>query len=124
MRVTASDAISASVSPLGLKDMPMDVSRHGRDRPVPPPASSTNPYFASWRRWNEQVVADSPIRSPTWVAVIAPPSASSSNSAIRTGWASARRVRAAVIFRICGSSGALSGGGGVIAASSLDMSRY
>jgi hypothetical protein len=29
--------------------------RHGFARPLPPPASSTTPYFASWRKWNEQV---------------------------------------------------------------------
>src|SRR5689334_23584355 len=39
---------------------PVWVSRHGRVRPGPPPASSTKPYLASWRRWNEQVVGDSP----------------------------------------------------------------
>jgi len=37
---------------------PKDASRQGLARPFPPPASSTNPYFASWRRWNEQVVSN------------------------------------------------------------------
>ena len=106
-RSAAWDATSASGSPLaGASDMPIDVSRHGRARPWPPPASSTNPYFASWRRWNEQVVGDSPIRSPASVAVCAPPCSSASSSAIRTGCAMARSVRASVIFLTpCGPSG-------------------
>ena len=52
---------------------PGDASRQGLARPFPPPASSTNPYFASWRRWNEQAVGVAPIRLPSSVAVIAPP---------------------------------------------------
>ncbi len=99
-RIVTSDATCASWSPRGgANDMPMVVSRQGLARPWPPPASSTNPYFASWRRWNEQVVGDSPIRSPASVAVCAPPSSSASSSSIRTGWASARSVRVSVIFR-------------------------
>ena len=80
--------------------MPIDVIFHGRARPLPPPASSTKPYLASWRRWNEQVVGDSPICSPSCVAVIAPPRLSASRRAIRTGWVSARSVRASLTSRI------------------------
>lgn len=42
-------------------DQPSRVTRQGRERPGMGPASSTKPYFASWRKWNEQVVGDSPI---------------------------------------------------------------
>ena len=66
------------------------VSRHGRDRPGAGPASSTNPYLASCRKWNEQVLGGSPISSPAWVAVSCPSRFSASSSARRTGWVSAR----------------------------------
>ena len=107
MSASARDAISysGSLSRVSPKLMPIVVIRHGRARPLPPPASSTNPYLASWRRWNEQVVGDSPIRSPSSVAVSAPPMVSSSISASRTGCDSARSVRASVISRRWGSDG-------------------
>ena len=86
MRTRATAAISVSGSACTeLNCIPVAVSRHGRDRPLPPPASSTKPYLASCRRWNEQVVGDSLIRSPTSVAVIAPPRSRASMSAMRTG---------------------------------------
>ena len=67
--------------------------RHGRCRPRPPGASSTKPYFASVRRWNDALAGDSPISSPAWVAVIGPSASSSSSSANRVGWLSARSSR-------------------------------
>ncbi len=122
-RIVTSEATCASWSPLaGANDMPIVVSRQGLARPWPPPASSTNPYFASWRRWNEQVVGDSPIRSPASVAVCAPPCSSASSSAFdpHSGCASsARSVRASVTFR--GGRGPVPWPAG--AGSLLDISR-
>ena len=62
------------------------VARHGFSRPVPP-ASSTSPYLASCRRWNEHVPDDSPISFPAFVAVSGPCARSSPTSFIRTGCA-------------------------------------
>ena len=73
--------------------------RHGRERPVPPSASSTKPYFANVRRWNEQLAGDSPTSSAASVAVSGPSRVSASSSAHRTGWASARISRASVTGR-------------------------
>ena len=78
--------------------MPMCTRLQGRLRPDPPPASSTKPYFASWRKWNEHVVGDSPISSPAWVAVSAPSTARTSSRARRTGWVRARSSRGSVMF--------------------------
>src|SRR6476646_9251933 len=44
-------------------------ARQGRLRPDAPGASSTKPYLASWRRWNEQLAGESPSTAPASVAV-------------------------------------------------------
>jgi len=97
-------------SAFGEKRIPRAATCHGRRRPAPPPASSTKPYFASWRRWNEHVVGDSPISSPASVAVRAPCRPSTSRSDSRTGWVTARSSRASVSRRGSSSSSADSTG--------------
>src|SRR3954471_8055416 len=72
------------------------VARHDFWRPLPPPASSTKPYFASWRKWNEHVPELSPSRSAACVAVIGPSRRRSPISAMRTGCARARIARGSV----------------------------
>ncbi len=72
------------------------VARQGRSRPLPPPASSTRPYFASCRRWKEQLAELSPISSPAWVAVSGPSRRSTPISDSRIGWAMARSARGLV----------------------------
>src|SRR6266581_545997 len=75
----------------------MAVARHGRSRPRPPPASSTRPYLASCRRWNEQLAELSPTSSPARVAVSGPSERSSPSKDSRKGCASARSARGSVI---------------------------
>ncbi len=94
----AASATSAS-SCTSLQRIPSWRSFHGRRRPVPPSASSTNPYLASWRRWNEAFAGLSPTRSPASVAVSCPASVSASSSASRTGCASARIALGSVSSR-------------------------
>ena len=72
------------------------VARHGRSRPLPPPASSTRPYLASCRRWKEQLAELSPISSPAWVAVSGPSRRSTPISDSLIGCAMARRARGSV----------------------------
>src|ERR1700761_3192418 len=72
------------------------VALRGRSRPRPPPASSTRPYRASWRRWNEQLPELSPSRAAAWVAVIGPSRRSRPTREMRSGWARARRARGLV----------------------------
>ena len=62
-------------------------------------ASSTKPYLASWRRWNEHDAGLSPTSSPASVAVSAPSCASTSSSRRRIGCASARIVFGSVSSR-------------------------
>jgi hypothetical protein len=60
-------SVAAAVSglePASDHSVNIAVARQGRARPRPPPASSTSPWLASWRRWNEQLAALSPIASP------------------------------------------------------------
>ena len=66
------------------------VARHGFSRPVPSPVSSTRPYLASCRRWNEHVPDDSPSSRAACVAVSGPRVRSARISFIRTGCAYAR----------------------------------
>jgi len=51
---------------------PVVVIRHGLARPLAPPASSTTPYFASWRKWNEHVDGGSSMSSLAAAAVSGP----------------------------------------------------
>ena len=88
------------------------MSRHGRVRPGPAPASSTKPYLASCRKWKEHVFGGSPMSSPAWVAVSGPSSRSASSSARRTGWVMARMVTGSVSWRgslVAGPAGRLPG---------------
>jgi hypothetical protein len=83
----AAAAVSGVSSPVAPQAVVIVIARHGFSRPVPPPASSTTPYLASWRRWKEQVPDDSPSSSAARVAVSGPSVRSSPTSAIRTGCA-------------------------------------
>ena len=86
----ASIPVAAAISgESGTALQPVDVlvARHGFSRPVPPPASSTRPYLASWRKWNEVVPEDSPSSPAARVAVSGPWVRSRPISFIRTGWA-------------------------------------
>src|ERR1700683_5442271 len=98
---------------------PRYLTRHGRSRPRPPPASSTNPYLARVRRWKAQLAGDSPSSSLASVAVSVLVSALplASSRAIRSGWASAR-ITFGSRTSMCGRS-ARAGVGG----SSEDMFR-
>ena len=71
----------------------MAVARQGRSRPFPPPASSTRPYLASWRRWKDVLAELSPSSSAARVAVSGPSTRSSPTRDSRIGWARARRAR-------------------------------
>jgi len=86
-RALVGDGARVLVSSRGQESVDTAVALHGRSLPRPPPASSTSPYLASWRRWKEQLAALSPIRSPAWVAVSGPVRRSSPISASRIGWA-------------------------------------
>src|SRR4051794_10167471 len=94
----AASAVSGS-SWTSVTRMPVCTVHQGRWRPVPPGASSTKPYFASWRRWNEQFDGLSPTRSAACVAVSVPASLSASIRARRTGWAIARIALGSVSSR-------------------------
>src|SRR5215469_12393886 len=76
----------------------MCVRRHGRSRPLPPPASTTYPYLARVRRWKAQFAGLSPSSSLAWVAVSVPACINASSNASRSGCASARIARASVIL--------------------------
>ncbi len=71
----------------------MAVARQGRSRPLPPPASSTIPYLASWRRWKDMLAELSPRSSAARVAVSGPSTRSSPTRDSRIGWARARSAR-------------------------------
>src|SRR3954467_4162517 len=72
------------------------VACQGRSRPRPPAASSTSPYLASCRRWNDALAGTSPISAPARVAVSGPSRRSRPTRRRRVGWASARRARGSV----------------------------
>src|SRR5438477_8761982 len=72
------------------------VACQGRSRPRPPAASSTSPYLASCRRWNDALAGTSPISAPACVAVSGPSRRSSPTRRSRVGWASARSARGSV----------------------------
>src|SRR5262249_13842718 len=66
-------------------------TRHWRSRRSGPgPASSTKPYLASWRRWNEQLAWETPSTRPHCAAVAGPVATSSSSRSRRRGCAKAR----------------------------------
>ena len=93
---------------------PTDRTRHGRCRPIPPPASSTKEWSASLRRCHEQLAGVSSSRSASSVAVSGPSTVSSSMIPSRTGWASAASSRGSLSRRYdgpcCCSSPAASSG--------------
>ena len=89
-------AVASGVSGIAGHEVDIAVARHGFSRPWPPPASSTMPYLASWRRWNEQLPELSPSSCPARVAVSGPSRRSRPISRMRSGWAIARSARGSV----------------------------
>ena len=85
--------------------------------------SSTNPYLASCRKWNEQVFGGSPINSPAWVAVSGPSSDSASSSASRTGCVIARIARGSLRSRRAGGCWGASTSASLARFLSLDILR-
>src|SRR5690242_9532919 len=103
-------AAAAGLSVLSSHWVNIAVARQGRSRPCPPGASSTSPYLASDRRWNEVLPELSPSSTPAWVAVSGPCIRSMPSSAIRSGCARARSARGSltrVTERAEAASGAL-----------------